>query len=205
MSGKSLALGFNMLRSNDLIWSYVVNNYLKGKTPPPFDLLYWNSDPTNLPAAMYNTYIREMYVNNHLAKSGDFVCCGKPVELDKIKTPSYFLSAIEDHIAPWKTTFLGTELLGGPVEFVVGGSGHIAGVINPPAKNKRNFWSNGELGQGADHWLETATDQAGSWWSHWHEWLFRQDSEQVPARKIGSLVEFQEIVPAPGDYVRVRI
>ena len=205
MSGKSLALGFNMLRSNDLIWSYVVNNYLKGKTPPPFDLLYWNSDPTNLPAAMYNTYIREMYVNNNLAKSGGFTCCGKSVELEKIKTPSYFLSAIEDHIAPWKTTFLGTELMGGPVEFVLGGSGHIAGVINPPAKNKRNFWSDGELGQGADHWLETATDHPGSWWSHWHEWLDQQDSKQVPAREIGSHSEFQEIVPAPGDYVRVRI
>ena len=205
MSGKSLALGFNMLRSNDLIWSYVVNNYLKGKTPPPFDLLYWNSDPTNLPAAMYNTYIREMYVNNNLAKSGGFTCCGKSVELEKIKTPSYFLSAIEDHIAPWKTTFLGTELMGGPVEFVLGGSGHIAGVINPPAKNKRNFWSDGELGQGADHWLETATDHPGSWWSHWHEWLDQQDSKQVPAREIGSHSEYQEIVPAPGDYVRVRI
>ena len=205
MSGKSLALGFNMLRSNDLIWSYVVNNYLKGKTPPPFDLLYWNSDPTNLPAAMYNTYIREMYVNNNLAKSGGFTCCGKSVELEKIKTPSYFLSAIEDHIAPWKTTFLGTELMGGPVEFVLGGSGHIAGVINPPAKNKRNFWSDGELGQGADHWLETATDHPGSWWSHWNEWLDQQDSKQVPAREIGSHSEYQEIVPAPGDYVRVRI
>jgi len=205
MSGKSLALGFNMLRSNDLIWSYVVNNYLKGKTPPPFDLLYWNSDPTNLPAAMYNTYIREMYVNNNLAKSGGFSCCGKSVELEKIKTPSYFLSAIEDHIAPWKTTFLGTELMGGPVEFVLGGSGHIAGVINPPAKNKRNFWSDGELGQGADHWLETATDHQGSWWSHWHGWLDQQDSRQIPAREIGGHSEFKEIVPAPGDYVRVRI
>ena len=205
MSGKSLALGFNMLRSKDLIWSYVVNNYLKGKTPPPFDLLYWNSDPTNLPAAMYNTYIREMYVNNNLAKSGGFTCCGKSVELEKIKTPSYFLSAIEDHIAPWKTTFLGTELMGGPVEFVLGGSGHIAGVINPPAKNKRNFWSDGDLEQGADHWLETATDHPGSWWSHWHDWLDQQDSKQVPAREIGSHSEYQEIVPAPGDYVRVRI
>ena len=205
MSGKSLALGFNMLRSNDLIWSYVVNNYLKGKTPPPFDLLYWNSDPTNLPAAMYNTYIREMYVNNNLAKSGGFTCCGKSVELEKIKTPSYFLSAIEDHIAPWKTTFLGTELMGGPVEFVLGGSGHIAGVINHPAKNKRNFWSDGELGQGADHWLETATDHPGSWWSHWHEWLDQQEAKQVPAREIGSHSDYQEIVPAPGDYVRVRI
>ena len=205
MSGKSLALGFNMLRSNDLIWSYIVNNYLKGKTPPPFDLLYWNSDPTNLPAAMYNTYIREMYVNNSLSQPGGFTCCDKPVELNKVKTPMYFLSAIEDHIAPWKTTFLGTDLVGGDVEFVLGGSGHIAGVINAPAKNKRNYWTDGEMGQGADHWLETATDHPGSWWNHWHQWLDQHDSKQVPARQIGKNKEFKEIVPAPGDYVRVRL
>ena len=205
MSGKNLAIGFNMLRSNDLIWSYVVNNYLKGKTPPPFDLLYWNSDPTNLPATMYNTYIREMYVNNSLSQPGGFTCCDKPVELNKVKTPMYFLSAIEDHIAPWKTTFLGTDLVGGDVEFVLGGSGHIAGVINPPAKNKRNYWTDGEMGQGADHWLETATDHRGSWWNHWHQWLDQHDSKQVPARQIGTNKEFKEIVPAPGDYVRVRL
>ena len=205
MSGKRLALGFNMLRSNDLIWSYVVNNYLKGKTPPPFDLLYWNSDPTNLPATMYNTYIREMYVNNSLSQPGGFTCCDKPVELNKVKTPMYFLSAIEDHIAPWKTTFLGTDLVGGDVEFVLGGSGHIAGVINPPAKNKRNYWTDGEMGQGADHWLETATNHLGSWWNHWHQWLDQRDSQQVPARHIGTNTEFKEIVPAPGNYVRVRL
>jgi len=205
MSGKSLALGFNMLRSNDLIWSYVVNNYLKGKTPPPFDLLYWNSDPTNLPATMYNTYIREMYVNNCLSQPGGFTCCDKSVELNKVKTPMYFLSAIEDHIAPWKTTFLGTDLVGGDVEFVLGGSGHIAGVINPPAKNKRNYWTDGDMGQGADHWLETATDHPGSWWNHWHQWLDQHDSKQMPARRIGTSTEFKEIVPAPGDYVRVRL
>ena len=205
MSGKSLALGFNMLRSNDLIWSYVVNNYLKGKTPPPFDLLYWNSDPINLPATMYNTYIREMYVNNSLSQPGGFTCCDKPVELNKVKTPMYFLSAIEDHIAPWKTTFLGTDLVGGDVEFVLGGSGHIAGVINPPAKNKRNYWTDGEMGQSADHWLETATDHTGSWWNHWHQWLDQHDSKQVPARQIETNTEFKEIVPAPGDYVRVRL
>ena len=205
MSGKNLALGFNMLRSNDLIWSYVVNNYLKGKTPPPFDLLYWNSDPTNLPAAMYNTYIREMYINNNLSKPGGFTCCDKSVELDKVKTPVYFLSAIEDHIAPWKTTFLGTDIVGGPVEFVLGGSGHIAGVINPPAKNKRNYWTDGEMGQGADHWLETATYHLGSWWTHWDEWLVKQNSKRVTAREIGANKEFKEIIPAPGDYVRVRL
>ena len=205
MSGQNLSLGFNMIRSNDLIWSYVVNNYLKGRTPPPFDLLYWNSDPTNLPATMYNTYVSEMYIKNNLAKPRGFVCCGSPVELNKIKTPMYFFSAIEDHIAPWKTTFLGTELVGGHLEFVLGGSGHIAGVINPPTKNKRNYWTDGELGQGPNHWLETATDHPGSWWSHWHEWLEEQDDRRVPAREIETGGNYEEIVPAPGDYVRVRL
>ena len=205
MSGKNLSLGFNMIRSNDLIWSYVVNNYLKGKTPPPFDLLYWNSDPTNLPATMYNTYVTEMYVKNNLAKPRGFICCGSPVELNKIKTPMYFLSAIDDHIAPWKSTFSGTELVGGHLEFVLGGSGHIAGVINPPEKNKRNYWTSGELGHGPDHWLESATNNLGSWWTHWHKWLEGQDARQVPARQIETVGDYKEIVPAPGDYVRVRL
>lgn len=205
MSGKNLSLGFNMIRSNELIWSYFVNNYLKGKMPPPFDLLYWNSDPTNLPAAMYNTYVSEMYIKNNLAKPRGFTCCGEPVELNKIKIPMYFFSAIDDHIAPWKSTFSGTELLGGSLKFVLGGSGHIAGVINPPAKNKRNYWTNGELGQGPDHWFETATDHLGSWWTHWHEWLNEQDDRQVPARQIEIDGKYKEIVPAPGDYVRVRL
>ena len=205
MSGKNLSLGFNMIRSNDLIWSYVVNNYLKGKTPPPFDLLYWNSDPTNLPATMYNTYISEMYIKNNLAKPRGFNCCGNPVELNKIKTPIYFFSAIDDHIAPWKSTFLGTEIVGGHLEFVLGGSGHIAGVINPPAKNKRSYWTDGELGQGADHWLETAVDHSGSWWTHWHQWLEQQDDRKVTARQIQTGGNHREIVPAPGDYVRVRL
>lgn len=205
MSGKDLSLGFNMIRSNDLVWSYVVNNYLKGRTPPPFDLLYWNSDPTNLPATMYNSYVSEMYIKNNLAKPGGFICCGSAVELNKIKTPMYFFSAIDDHIAPWKSTFLGTELVGGRLEFVLGGSGHIAGVINPPEKNKRNYWTDGELGQGSDHWLETAIDHSGSWWTHWHEWLEGQDDRETPARQIETDGNYKEIVPAPGDYVRVRL
>lgn len=204
MSGKSLALGFNMLRSNDLIWSYVVNNYLKGKTPPPFDILYWNSDPTNLPATMYNTYIREMYVENNLAKPDGFTCCGKGIDLGKVKVPAYFFSAIEDHIAPWKTTFIGTGLLGGDTTFVLGGSGHIAGVINPPAKNKRNYWTDGTLGSTADAWLESATNHPGSWWTHWHAWLDQQDAAMVPARSVGSEAH-PALVAAPGDYVRTRI
>ena len=199
-SGKSLALGFNMLRSNDLIWSYVVNNYLKGKTPPPFDILYWNSDPTNLPAEMYCQYIRRMYLDNAL-QAGELEVCGHVVDLSKVKIPTYFLSTIEDHIAPWKTTFAGTELLGGENTFVLGGSGHIAGVINPPHKNKRNYWTDGELGQGAEHWQQTAQSHPGSWWTHWHAWLEQQDATKVPARDVPS----ENLGDAPGQYVTVRI
>ena len=199
-SGKSLSLGFNMLRSNDLIWSYVVNNYLKGKTPPPFDILYWNSDPTNLPAEMYCQYIRRMYLDNAL-QAGELECCGHKIDLSKIKIPTYFLSAIEDHIAPWKTTFTGTELLGGQNTFVLGGSGHIAGVINPPHKNKRNYWTDGELGHGPEHWHQTAESHPGSWWTHWNGWLLQQGDEQVPARELPS----ETLQAAPGSYVTVRI
>ena len=203
-SGKSLALGFNMLRSNDLIWSYVVNNYLKGKTPPPFDLLYWNSDPTNLPAEMYAFYIREMYLENKL-QAGELEVAGKTVDLSKIKTPCYFLSAIEDHIAPWKTTFIGTELIGGDCTFVLGGSGHIAGVINPPHKNKRNYWCDGELGQGPDRWLDTAESHPGSWWTHWDAWVKQQGNEMVEARTTLGSEAYPALEAAPGSYVKVRI
>lgn len=199
-SGKSLALGFNLLRSNDLIWSYVVNNYLKGKTPPPFDILYWNSDPTNLPAEMYCQYIRRMYLDNAL-QAGELEACGHTIDLSKVKVPTYFLSAIEDHIAPWKTTFAGTELMGGESTFVLGGSGHIAGVINPPHKNKRNYWCDGELGQGAEHWHQTAQSHPGSWWTHWNGWLLQQGDEQVAARDLPETT----IEAAPGSYVTVRI
>ena len=168
MPGKQLATTFAMLRANDLVWSYVVNNYLKGKTPPPFDILYWNGDSTNMTSAMYTWYLRNMYLENNLAKPGGVELCGVKIDLGKIDCPVYFLSAVEDHIAPWKTTFIGTELVKqGNVEFVLAASGHVAGVINPANKNKRHFWKDGELGQGADHWLETATEVPGSWWPHW--------------------------------------
>ena len=170
LNGQNLSTAFNMLRSNDLIWSYVVNNYLKGQSPVPFDLLYWNSDPTNLPATFYSYYIKNMYLENNLSKPNALTICGEPIDLTKIKTPTYFLSCIDDHIAPWKSTFKGTELLGN-CQFVLGASGHIAGVINPATKNRRHYWVDGELGQGADQWLETAERQEGSWWNHWSAWL----------------------------------
>ncbi len=205
LSGKDLALAFSMLRANDLIWSYVVNNYLKGQTPTPFDILYWNSDSTNLPSKMYSYYIRNMYMENKLIKPDVLTMCGVPVNLTRVKTPAYFLSTIDDHIAPWKTTFTTTRLLNGPVEFVLGASGHIAGVINPPAKNKRSYWTEGEFSQDADHWLATAKSTLGSWWPHWDGWLKKQGGEMVTApEKLGNAT-YSEIEPAPGRYVMKRI
>ncbi len=201
MPGKQLATTFAMLRANDLIWNYVVNNYLKGKTPPPFDILYWNADSTNMTSAMYTWYLRNMYLENKLIEPGGVELCGVPVDLGKIDCPVYCLSTIEDHIAPWKTTFISTELLKGPMQFVLGASGHIAGVINPANKNKRNYWINGETGQGADHWLETAESVPGSWWTHWDKWLKSQGGNEIPAPEQVGNKEYPEIEAAPGSYV----
>ncbi len=205
LSGKDLALAFSMIRANDLIWSYVVNNYLRGQSPTPFDILYWNSDPTNLPANMYSDYIRNMYLDNKLSQPNALEMCGVPIDLSGIKTPAYFLSTIDDHIAPWKSTFIGTELLSGGTEFVLGASGHIAGVINPPAKNKRRYWYNGELGKGADHWLETAKSEKGSWWSHWSAWLKKRGGAEIDAPQTLGNNEYTQIEPCPGSYVKKRI
>jgi len=205
LSGKDLALTFSMLRANDLIWSYVVNNYLKGQTPAPFDILYWNSDPTNLPANMYSFYIRNMYMENKLIQSNALTLCGVPIDLRNIKVPSFFLSTLEDHIAPWKTTFNSTELFSGPIHFVLGASGHIAGVINPPAKKKRNYWVGGELGKGPARWLETAKSEAGSWWPYWSSWLKKQGGAEVPAPPTLGNANYSIIEPAPGRYVKKRL
>lgn len=204
LNGRELATSFNMLRSNDLIWSYVVNNYLKGQTPPPFDILYWNGDSTNLPASMYTYYINKMYLENKLAEKDGLTICGEKIDLGKVKIPVYFLSAIEDHIAPWKGTFTGTELFKGNIEFVLGASGHVAGVINPASKNRRSYWTKGELGNGADRWLETAEKQEGSWWPHWSEWVKRRGGKKVDAPAACGSAEYAEIEPAPGRYVKAR-
>ncbi len=205
LNGRELATSFNMLRSNDLIWSYVVNNYLKGQTPPPFDILYWNSDPTNLPAAMYTFYIKKMYLENKLVEPDGLTVCGEPIDLRRVKTPCYFLSTLEDHIAPWKGTFKALDLFTGTVEFVLGASGHVAGVINPPQKNRRHYWIKGEMGQGPDHWLETAERHDGSWWPHWNEWLRRRAGKKIDAPKEYGNGEYKVIEPAPGSYVRRRL
>ncbi|MBE9562254.1 MAG: class I poly(R)-hydroxyalkanoic acid synthase, partial [Proteobacteria bacterium] len=205
MSGKDLSMAFSMLRSNDLIWSYVVNNYLKGQSPTPFDILYWNSDPTNLPVNMYSYYIRNMYMENNLIKPNALTMCGTPVDISSIKTPSYFLSTIDDHIAPWKTTFNGAKIMGGSVEFVLGASGHIAGVINHPAKKKRNYWINGDFTQDAEKWLETAESQPGSWWVHWNRWLRQQGGTEIAAPTSLGNTDYPIIEEAPGRYVKKRI
>ncbi len=205
LSGKELATSFNMLRSNDLIWSYVVNNYLKGQTPPPFDILYWNGDSTNLPAEMYTYYINKMYLENKLSEKDGLTICESPVDLGRIKTPCYFLSTIEDHIAPWKGTFKATETFGSNIEFVLGASGHVAGVINPASKNRRNYWVKGEQGKGPDHWLETAERVEGSWWPNWADWHKRRGGKKVPAPTAYGNEEHSVIEAAPGSYVAVRI
>lgn len=204
MPGKQMATTFSMLRANDLIWNYVINNYMKGKTPPPFDILYWNSDSTNMTAAMYTWYLREMYLENKLSKPNALELCGVPVDLGKIDCPIYYMAAIDDHIAPWKTTFISTELLKGDMHFVLSGSGHVAGVINPANKNKRNYWINGELGQGADHWLETAESVPGSWWTNWDEWLKAQGGKLIDAPEATGSEDYAEIEPAPGAFVFAR-
>jgi polyhydroxyalkanoate synthase len=205
LSGQDLATTFSMIRANDLIWSYVVNNYLKGQTPTPFDILYWNSDPTHLPAKMYSYYIRNMYLDNKLVESNALTMCGVPINLGNIKIPCYFLSTIDDHIAPWMTTFNSAQLLGGTIEFVLGASGHVAGVINPPAKNKRHYWSNGELGKDPAHWLKTAQSHPGSWWTHWDQWLKQRGGSAIPAPAALGNAQYAPIEPAPGRYVTKRI
>ncbi|WP_299875522.1 alpha/beta hydrolase [uncultured Cocleimonas sp.] len=204
LDGKNLATVFNMLRSNDLIWSNVVNSYLKGKSPAPFDILYWNSDPTSLPADMYTYYLTNMYQQNNLIKPDCLTICGEKINLGKITAPCYFLSTIDDHIAPWKSTFAATEIIPN-VEFVLGGSGHVAGVINPASKNRRNHWIKGETGKGTDHWLETAKNVQGTWWNHWAPWVKKRAGKQVAAPKAVGNKDYPILEPAPGSFVKTRI
>ncbi len=205
LEGSEMATTFNMLRANDLIWSFVVNNYLLGNEPFPFDLLYWNSDSTRMPARMHSFYLRKMYQENLLAQPGGISLCGVPIDLRKIKTPAYFLSTREDHIAPWKSTYRGTQLLSGPKRFVLAASGHIAGVVNPPEGGKYSHWINESLPPDAEQWLAGGTEIAGSWWPDWHRWVIAQGGkEMVPARVPGD-GKLKPIEDAPGSYVRVTL
>jgi polyhydroxyalkanoate synthase len=204
LEGNEMATTFNLLRANDLIWSFVVNNYLLGKEPFPFDLLYWNSDATRMPPAMHSFYLRNMYQKNLLAQPGGISMKGTPVDLGAIDIPVYFLSCREDHIAPWTSTYKGAKLFGGKVRFVLAASGHIAGVVNPPDGGKYNHFVNSELPETGAEWFDNATEVAGSWWPDWHRWVTSFGHEMVPARIPGK-GRVKAIEDAPGSYVAVRI
>ncbi len=204
LEGSEMATTFNMLRANDLIWSFVVNNYLMGNDPFPFDLLYWNADSTRMPARMHSFYLRKMYQENLLATPGGITLAGTPIDLGRVKTPAYFLSTREDHIAPWKSTYRGTQLLGGTKRFVLAASGHIAGVVNPPDSGKYNHWVNEALPADPDAWLSDAAEMAGSWWPDWHRWILAHDKKQVAARVPGT-GKLPALEDAPGSYVQVRL
>jgi polyhydroxyalkanoate synthase len=203
LEGSEMASTFNMLRANDLIWTFVINNYLMGRDPFPFDLLHWNCDATRMPATMHSFYLRNMYMRNALREPGGITLDGVPIDLSASKVPTYFVSAIEDHIAPWKTTYAGTSILGGPSRFVLSGSGHIAGMINPPAANKYGYWTNAKLPATPDEWLEGAKQHEGSWWTDWQAWVRERTGREV-APRIPGKGKLKALADAPGTYVRIR-
>ncbi|WP_104202069.1 class I poly(R)-hydroxyalkanoic acid synthase [Billgrantia saliphila] len=208
LDGRSMAYTFNLLRENDLFWSFYVNNYLKGENPAAFDLLYWNTDGTNLPAGTHGWYLRHMYLENRMVEPGGIELDGVKIDLRKISTPSYFVSTREDHIAKWNSTYYGALLPKGPVTFVLGGSGHIAGVVNPPHKSKYGYWTNDELPPDHEAWLEGADYHEGSWWPHWQRWMteagYADADKMVPARQPGE-GQLPLLEEAPGRYVRMTI
>jgi len=203
LDGASMATTFNMLRSNDLIWSFVVNNYLMGKDPFPFDLLYWNSDSTRMPAKMHSFYLRNMYQQNLLSQPCGIELGGSAIDLRAVKIPVHIISTKEDHIAPWKGTYVATQIYSGETTFTLAGSGHIAGIVNPPSANKYGYWSNSENPPEADGWFDGATQHEGSWWTQWGEWVAKQSGDMVQARQPGSDAA-PVIEAAPGSYVLVR-
>jgi len=174
---------FSLLRANDLIWSFVVNNYLLGREPFPFDLLYWNDDATNMPATMHSFYLRSCYRDNLLKKAGGVTMKGTPIDMKKIKTPCYFLSSKEDHIAPWQATYQTTQLVNAPCTFTLAASGHVAGVVNPPSANKYHFWTSTEAPPVAEDWLAQADHKDGSWWPHWEKWLRGFSGKKIAAHR----------------------
>ncbi|MEK8052461.1 class I poly(R)-hydroxyalkanoic acid synthase [Ideonella sp. DXS22W] len=206
LKGKDLATTFSFLRPNDLVWNYVVGNYLKGEAPPPFDLLYWNGDSTNLPGPMYCWYLRHTYLQNELKQPGKLTVCGVPLDVTKITNPVFIYASREDHIVPWKAAYASTGVLKGAKDqtFVLGASGHIAGVINPASKNKRSHWTNAKRPADADDWFATATEKPGSWWPVWSGWLNGHGGKQVAAPKTYGSRQYKVIEPAPGRYVRAK-
>src|SRR5262245_13516829 len=204
LEGSEMASTFNLLRANDLVWSFVVNNYLLGKDPFPFDLLYWNADSTRMPARMHSYYLRNMYIRNLMGVPGGLELDGVPIDLSKVTLPAYFISTVEDHIAPWKTTYKGSKYLGGPVRFVLGGSGHIAGIVNPPAARKYHYWTNDAMPDSPDEWYESATQHPGSWWEDWRRWIEPHGGGMAPARIPGEGA-LKVLEDAPGSYAMMRI
>ena len=203
LEGREMASTFNTLRSNDLIWSFVVNNYLLGKEPFPFDLLYWNSDSTRMPAAMHSFYLRKMYLENLMVQPGGIRLAGVPIDLRRIGVPVYIASTREDHIAPWKSAYAATQIYNGPVRFVLTASGHIAGIINPPEANKYHFCINDKDPKNPDEWLKGARQVPGSWWPDWAAWLKKYAGKSVSARKPGA-GKLKALCAAPGTYVNMR-
>ena len=206
MPGKDLALTFNFLRPNELVWNYVVGNYLKGETPPPFDLLYWNSDSTNLAGPMFCTYLRHLYLQNELVQPGVFQSLGEPVDLRRIDVPTYVLCAREDHIVPWQGGYESAQALGGKPRFVLAASGHIAGVVNPPAKQKRSYATGPDIADlTPEQWQAQGEEHAGSWWPDWYQWLESYQGKAIPAPTTPGSAQYPPIEPAPGRYVKERI
>ena len=208
LKGQELATTFSFLRPNDLVWNYVVGNYLKGQAPPPFDLLYWNADSTNLPGPMFCWYLRHTYLQNELRQPGKLSVCGEKVDLGRIEAPAYIYGSREDHIVPWPAAYASTAIVKGKKRFVLGASGHIAGVINPAKKNKRNYWVNegrgGKLPADSDTWFAGATEIPGSWWSDWAAWLKPQGGKLIAAPKSPGSRKHKAIETAPGRYVKQR-
>jgi polyhydroxyalkanoate synthase subunit PhaC len=202
VDGSELAGAFASLRANDLVWNYVVNNYLKGETPPAFDLLYWNGDSANLPGPWYVYYLKNMYLDNKLREHGTLRMAGASIDLSRVTVPAYVYASREDHIVPWRSAYRTTELLGGDCSFVLGASGHIAGVVNPPHPPRRNYWINDLLTENPDEWLERAESIPGSWWPHWYAWLAGQGGARHAALRHTGSDAFPALSPAPGDYVR---
>jgi polyhydroxyalkanoate synthase subunit PhaC len=204
LKGQELATTFSFLRPNDLVWNYVVGNYLKGETPPPFDLLYWNGDSTNLPGPMYCWYLRNTYLENNLKVPGKVTVCGEKLDLGLIEAPIYLYASREDHIVPWQGAYASTRIFKGKKRFMLGASGHIAGVINPPKANKRSHWVGDKLPQKAEDWLAAAKEVPGSWWTDWSKWLAGHAGKLVPAPKAPGNRQHKVIEPAPGRYVKQK-
>jgi polyhydroxyalkanoate synthase len=204
LPGKELAFTFGTLRANDLIWRYVVDSYLKGATPDAFDLLYWDSDSVSLPGPMYCWYTRNAYLENNIKDPGKTTQCGVPVDLSKVQVPVYLLASREDHIVPWKTAYRSKDLIGRNARFVLAASGHVAGVINPPARNKRSHWLNDDLGSDSQGWFENAQQQSGSWWPDWDAWMKQHSSGTIPAPMQPGNARYHPIEPAPGRYVKQK-